>query len=191
MNRYSLLQRLLHWLIAIVVVVTLGTGLILGILEFDGTKETFGGPATNMLYEYHKTFGLIILGLMLIRLLVRFEHGKPPHYEIATWERVASSVVQYLLYLALLVQPVLGWLATDASNFPVEFFQWNAPDVLPKSKPMADFGKTLYGLHGIVGWSILVLLVLHIGGALKHWIFDRNSVMWRIGFFGPSTRDPW
>lgn len=184
MIRFSLLQRLLHWLIAIIVVVTLGAGLIFGILEFDGTKEKFGGPVTDMLYKYHKTFGLIILGLMLIRLFVRLEDGKPPHdYDVAAWEVVASSVVQYLLYLALLVQPILGWMATDASNYPVEFFFWNVPDMIPKSKPMGDLGATLYGLHGIVGWSIVVLLVLHIGGALRHWIFKRDSVMRRMGFF--------
>ena len=184
MQRYSLLLRLMHWPIALVVLATVAGGLTIGILGFKGVTETFGKDGRDLIYEYHKTLGLIVLGLMLIRLFVRLEHGKPPRYDISPAERAISSLVQYLLYIFLLAQPIIGWLATDAASFPVEFFHWNIPDVLPRSKEMKAFGMTLYEIHSILGWTTVVLLVLHIGGALKHWIFDRNRVMWRMGFFG-------
>lgn len=178
MTRYAPLQRIMHWLMAVIVLGTLAGGLVLGLLGFEGTKATFGGPVTNAIYEYHKTFGLIILALMIIRLFLRFEYGKPAFgYSIEPWERIASSIVQFLLYLALFAQPILGWLATDAANFPVEFFAWNLPQFIAKDEAM---GKALYAAHGYVGWTIVVLLILHIGGALRHWLIKRDEVMARM-----------
>ena len=55
-DRYTLVQRLLHWLIAVLLAVVLGVGMTLGFLGFDGTKAAFGGEVTNALYTYHKTF---------------------------------------------------------------------------------------------------------------------------------------
>ena len=176
--RYTGLQRFLHWVIALLVLATLGAGLTLGVLEFEGTKATFGQENTNLIYKYHKTFGLIILGLMLVRLFVRLESGKPDlGYLIAGWEKVAAAIVQYLLYLCLIAQPILGWLATDASNFPVEFFIWNVPQFIAKDEVM---GETLYHWHGMLGWTTAALLVLHIGGALRHWLILRDGVMGRM-----------
>jgi len=184
MLRYALIQRLLHWLIALIALGVLAIGLTLGILKFEGTKATFGMPATNALYEYHKTFGLILFGLMLLRLFVRLEYGKPPiEGLVAPWERIASAVVQYLLYLALIAQPILGWLATDAADFPVQFFHWNLPQIIDKSDAAKRMGEALYAAHGVVGWSILALLTLHIGGALKHLLVDRSGVTRRMGLF--------
>ena len=67
--RYSVLQRLIHWAVAICVLFVLPMGLTLGVLGFDGVKNTFGMDATNFIYKYHKTFGVIILGLMILRLV--------------------------------------------------------------------------------------------------------------------------
>ncbi|HRY14588.1 MAG TPA: cytochrome b/b6 domain-containing protein, partial [Candidatus Competibacteraceae bacterium] len=66
--RYTLIQRLLHWLIALLALLTLGIGMTLGFLGFDGVQETFGKAATNAFYTGHKTFGVLILALMLLRL---------------------------------------------------------------------------------------------------------------------------
>ncbi|MEM7056681.1 MAG: cytochrome b [Pseudomonadota bacterium] len=182
MPRYPLIQRLLHWIIAIIVLGTLAAGLTIGILDgFKGTKEALGGELTGMLYKYHKTFGVIILGAMTVRIIVKLIMSKPEYAQpLGRFEHIASNAVHGLLYVLLLLMPILGWLATDAGNFPVQFFEGKIPGFIDKDM---DLYGTLMGLHGFFGWLVAVLLVLHIAGALKHWLIDRDGVMGRMGFF--------
>ena len=184
MPRYAPIQRLLHWAIALVVLGALGIGLIFAICDgFAGTKEVFGADMTNLFYKYHKTFGVIILFAMVIRILVKIRLGKPDYHQpMSRFEHIASNAVHGLLYLGLLVMPVLGWLGTAAGGFPVQFFGWNLPGIL--NKP--DHGhlyETLMEIHGIIGWIMLICVALHIGGALKHWLVNRDGVMTRMSLF--------
>ena len=179
--RYTLPQRLIHWIVAVIALCGLALGLVLGFYGFDGLKNGYGIEVTNFVYKYHKTFGVLILGLMTLRLILRLAHGKPDYdMPLTSFEASASRAVHFLLYAALLVQPVLGWLATAAGGFPVEFFNWTLPGLIGKDKELSE---TLYGLHGSVGWLIVTLLVLHIGGALKHWLVKRDTVMTRMSLF--------
>lgn len=177
-NRYSLSQRLTHWVIALLVVPVLAVGITLGLLGFEGTKAAFGATATNALYTYHKTFGILILALMVVRLALRLRRGSPAYDAPLTgFERVASRLVHGLLYAVLLAMPVLGWLATAAGGYPVQFFAWNLPPLIGKDKALSD---TLFWLHGLGGWLLAGLIVLHVGGALRHWLVKRDGVMARM-----------
>jgi cytochrome b561 len=179
--RYALIQRLLHWLIALLALLALGVGMTLGFLGFEGMQETFGKTVTNAFYTSHKTFGVLILALMLLRLGIRLVLGAPPYQSpLNRFERVASRTVHGLLYVALLIMPILGWLATAAGGYPVQFFAWNLPGLIGQDKMLSE---TLFALHGIVGWVIVGLLVLHIGGALQHWLIKRDEVMGRMSLF--------
>ena len=182
MPRYALIQRLLHWLIALMVLGVLAVGLIFAIYDgFNGTKAAFGADMTNLFYKYHKTFGVLILGFMTVRIAVKLALGKPEYSQPLTkFEHAASNAVHGLLYLLLLAMPVLGWLATGASGFPVEFFNWTLPPILSKDK---ELGALLYELHGICGWLILILVAAHIGAALKHWLIKRDGLMARMSLF--------
>jgi cytochrome b561 len=88
--------------------------------------------------------------------------------------------VHGLLYVALLVQPVLGWLATAAGGFPVEFFSSKLPGLIGKDKALSE---TLYGLHGAVGWTIIALIAIHVAAALMHAFIKRDTVMKRMSLF--------
>ena len=176
--RYHWLLRLLHWIIGLIVLALLASGLLIWFLGFEGVTQMLGEASRNMLYEYHKTFGMIVLVLMLVRLFVRFETGKPAYVNRpALAVRALSAVVQYLFYILLIAQAVIGILATDALNFPLEFFHWNLPQFIAKDEGM---GKALYEAHAWIGWGLVILVVLHVGGALKHWLFMRDGVMGRM-----------
>jgi cytochrome b561 len=178
MPRYPLIHRLLHWAIAIVAPVVLTVGMIFMFLEFEGTLETFGKETTDLLYTYHKTFGIVVLALMLLRIVVRLANGKPDYRPpIAAWERSVSTAVHASLYALLILQPMLGWLATGAGGYPVQFFSWNLPAILAKNETLSE---TLYGVHGLFGWLILLLVLLHVAGALRHWLVKRDQVMSRM-----------
>ena len=178
MPRYPLIHRLLHWAVAIILPFMLTVGFIFMFLEFEGTLATFGQPATDLLYTYHKTFGIVILGLMLLRLVIRLAYGKPAYRPpIAGWERAVSTAVHASLYGLLILQPILGWSATAAGGFPIQFFGWTLPGFLAKDEALS---ATLYGLHGVFGWLIFLLALVHIAGALRHWLVKRDQVMTRM-----------
>jgi cytochrome b561 len=178
---YSLLQRLIHWAVAVIAILLLAVGSTLGILGFDGVKDTFGIEVTNALYKYHKTFGVILLGLMTLRLIVKLMQGRPDYDPpLPRFNKAASAAVHGLLYVALLVQPMLGWAATAAGGYPVQFFSTTLPGFIGKDKALSE---TLYGLHGAVGWTIIALLTIHIGAALMHRFVKHDTVMSRMSLF--------
>lgn len=178
MPRYAPIQRFLHWTIAFLVICMLIAGAVIDSYGFEGLKAAFGLPATNLIYKYHKTFGILILGLMLIRLAVRLRLGKPDYAQPLTlFERVTSSAVHRLFYLLLIVMPALGWLATGAGGFPVEFFSWNLPALIGRDEALS---KTLYDLHGVIGNLLMALIALHVAGALSHALMRKDGVLRRM-----------
>ena len=180
-DRFSLVQRLLHWLLALLVIPALGVGMTLGWLGFDGARDAFGMEVTNALYTGHKTIGVLILALMTLRLVLRLTLGAPPPVPILTpFERLASQVVQAAMYLVLLALPLVGWLATAAGGYPVQFFAWTLPGLIAKDPALSE---QLFELHGLLGWALLALLALHIGGALQHWLVKHDGVMRRMSLF--------
>ncbi|MEL7153454.1 MAG: cytochrome b [Pseudomonadota bacterium] len=181
MHRYALSQRLLHWVIALMVLGALLVGWTLGTLGFKGTVATFGQDMTNLLYKYHKTFGVLILGFMILRIALKLMLPKPAYAQPLTrFEHIASNAVHGILYLTLVLTAVVGWLATGASGFPVEFFNWNLPAILSKDKAL---GETLYTVHYLLGIVITFAIAAHIGGALKHWLVNKDGVMRRMSLF--------
>jgi len=179
--RYALAQRALHWLIALLVLGLLGAGMLLGYLGFDELKARFGIETTNAIYAYHKTFGVILLGLMVLRLTLRLSLGAPPYREaLQPYQRVLSRIVHGLFYVLLLAMPVLGWMATAAGGYPVQFFDTNLPGFIGKDE---DLSSTLFELHGLVAWLLIGLILLHVGAALTHWLVWKDGVMERMGLF--------
>ncbi len=180
--RYSLPHRLIHWAVALLVLLALIAGAFLYTYGFNGLKESFGLPATNAIYKYHKTAGVLILGLMVLRLGLRLGAGVPaPLDSLTPLERNLSRAVHWLLYAAVIAMAVVGWLATAAGGFPVEFFDWKLPGLIGKDKALSE---TLYLVHGLLGLTILGLAGLHIAGAIRHWKVKRDGVMRRMSLFG-------
>ena len=181
-TRYALPHRLLHWGIAILILLSLASGMTLGFLGFEGAMERFGQAGTDFVYTYHKTLGVTILGLMVLRLISRLVFGKPAYEQaLPPAQKWASSAVHVALYVLLFTMPVLGWLATASGGYPVQFFQFNLPGLIGRDPALSE---TLFAWHGRVGWLILVLAVIHISAALYHWKVRRDGVMQRMSLLG-------
>lgn len=179
-ERYRPVQRLIHWTVAALVVVMLTIGLTLGVLGFEGARDTFGIATTNLLYKYHKTFGIIVLGLMVARFLLRQAKPPPPYGPaVPGFFRQAGRANHLALYALLVAQPVVGWAATAAGDFPIEFFNWTLPPILGKDEALSE---TLYDVHLALGLAILALVTLHVSAALMHWLVRRDGVMQRMTF---------
>lgn len=183
--RYRLIQRLLHWVTAVLIIPTLVLGATLGTLGFEGTVEAFGSQITNTLYVIHKTIGVLLIGLVAIRVIVRLVYGKP-HYAIPLghrWQKITSESVQALLYVGLIAMPLLGWAATATGGYPINFFQWVLPPLLGQNDALAAL---FFQLHGLFGWAMIGLVSVHIAASLYHWRIRRDGVMTRMSLI-PGT----
>jgi len=181
--RYTLTQRLLHWLIALIVFALLAVGFTLWVLGYQGAVDTFGQQTAGDLYMYHKSFGLLLLLLMVLRLGLR-RKSPPPVYEkpLTGPEKVVSGGTHLLLYLLLLGMPLGGMAATWLGGFPLQFFGLFGeaglapPGFIAKNEALSE---QLFLFHGYAGVAVAALLVLHIGAGLKHWKLG-DGIMRRI-----------
>ena len=177
-TRHPLGIRLIHWVTALIMIWMVGSGLLLGFLGFGGVREMFGGDATNLIYKYHKTFGVIILGLVLIRLVTKYTRPRPAELEsLPRSQQLIATAVHVLLYLLLIGMPVLGWLGTAAGGFPVEFFEMKLPGLIEKDR---DLSQLMFTLHWYGGWAFVVLIGMHAGAGLFHRFIKRDGVFRRI-----------
>lgn len=184
MPRYALAQRLLHWLIAVLVLLAFAFGGTIGYFGFDGLREIFGAAGTDLIYTTHKTLGVLILGFMVLRLGTRFTFGKPAYATpLPAPQRVASQLVHTLFYVLLIVMPVLGWLATASGGFPVSLFQLELPGLIGRDDALSE---TFFLWHEYVGYALIALIALHIAGAMYHWRIRRDGVMQRMALFRRS-----
>ena len=171
-SRYATVAIVLHWLIALTIVAQVSIA-----WRMDGrTPEGFA------LTQLHKSIGISILVLSILRLGWRLTNPPPPEPAgLARWERVASRIVHWGFYAIMIGMPLTGWLLVSASKtaIPTVLF-WTVPlanipgidGLAPAAKAMAHtIGKTG---HGLLADGIYLLFVLHVGGALKHQFFERN-----------------
>lgn len=179
--RYALVQRLLHWLIVVLVLLALIAGGTIGYFGFGGLRDLFGPAGTDLVYTTHKTLGVLILGFMVLRILARLGLGKPAYAEpLPAPQRIASQTVHALFYVLLLAMPVLGWLATASGGFPVHLFHIELPGLIGRNKELSE---VLFLWHRYVAYALVGLIVLHVAGALYHWRVRRDEVMQRISLF--------
>lgn len=173
MTSYSKGFKVLHWLIALVVIPMLIVSFFLGELP-----DRYVGSA----FMIHKSLGITILFLMLFRIGWVCLRGKPAFPPtMATWEKGLAYFVQYALYFFVILMPLCGWIMSVAANKAPYFFglfQWSLPGIAP-NKALAELMKQA---HNTIAWIIIVLLIVHIAGALKHHFIDRDEVLRRILF---------
>ena len=170
-TRYGAVAQTLHWLIAALVVVMFGLGWYMGDLPL--------GPRKLELYQLHKSIGLTIFALAVLRLCWRLTHPVPPlPAHMAPWERAAARTSHALLYAMLLIQPMIGFLQSNAANFPVVV--WDVlplPALIAPDEPLAD---RLVDVHEWGARIILFLVLLHIAAALRHHFWLKDDVLRRM-----------
>ena len=180
-ERYTRIAVVLHWLIAVLMLVNVALG-----LGADEWPDAWVRPVIDT----HKSIGITVLGLVLMRVLWRATHRPPPlPRRYAVWERRASHAAHALLYLLMLALPLSGWLHDsawkDAATHPMQLFglfEW--PRIGAITGLPAATKEMLHGVFGQVhtalAYALLALLALHIAGALKHQWLDREAELQRM-----------
>ena len=182
-DRYTKCAVVLHWLVAIGILLNLGIG-----LRFDYTPEDSIRAAIN----FHKSVGITVLGFVLLRVLWRLTHvppAIPTTYQV--WERKLSHLVHGLLYGLIVLVPFSGWLSDsawkDAPSHPLALFDvipwFRLPIVNGLTNAQKDHWHDLLGgLHTAAAYVLLGAVALHILGALKHQVLDKHRELQRMWF---------
>lgn len=171
--RYSTPAIVLHWLVALLIF----AGFPLGLYMVDLPLS----PDKLKLYSYHKWIGITVLLLVAVRVSWRLTHVPPPlPASVAAWQRQASAVVHGLLYGLMIAIPLSGWMMSSAKGFPVVWFGvLQLPDLVGKDKALGDL---LAEVHTILNFTLLALVVLHVGAALQHHFIERQPFLQRMGW---------
>jgi cytochrome b561 len=180
-TRYGAVAMTLHWLIALAVIVNIALGLYFGDLPHSD-------PSKFMLTQLHKSIGLTVLVLSLARLGWRLINPVPPlPASMPPMLKFVAHATHFLLYFLIIAIPLSGWLLVSSSplGLPTMYFgviEWpNLPgfgDMTRAAKKALshEFG----GVHVYLAWTAIVLIPLHIAGALYHQFVRRDNILMRM-----------
>jgi cytochrome b561 len=170
-HRYSPLQRALHWTMAALILTLIPAGIAM--------TNMGDGALKNATYELHKSFGIIVFVLAVIRVAVRVGRGAPPEEASLTpFQRKASTLVHRLLYGLIVIVPLAGYVGTSMCCAPVNLF-WTVP--VPINLPGGfETAKLVFVVHKVGAIAMAVLVIGHIGAALMHAFVYRDGVMRRM-----------
>lgn len=167
---YTPTAKMLHWLTAALVLIIIPVGIAMNYVE---------GPRQDLLFHIHRSLGVTLIPVIFYRLFYRLTHKPAPlPDDIEPMQRLAAETVHWLLYAALIVQPIVGWVATSAYRAPILYFwAFELPAVWPENRV---FSEQLFFVHRWLGFAIAALLCAHIGGALFHYFVRRDGVLQRM-----------
>lgn len=168
----------LHWLVAIIMMSTMALGAYMSLLEAEGYR----------LYPIHKSIGVLVFPLLLVRVLWRLKQGwpEPLHHYSAVEQRLAKFT-HWALLLGTVALPVSGMIYSGASGhgfgifglqiFPTNYHPTEVGQVIPYNELISVAGETA---HEWIGYGLMAVLGLHITGALKHHVIDGDATLRRM-----------
>ncbi len=168
MQRYSRAAIFLHWAIAALLAFQIAVGWALEDLGARGFA----------LYQLHKSVGITVLALTLVRIGVRYWKPRPAKLE-GGWQGALASGVHIGLYAFMLGAPLTGWALVSTAKVKVPTLIFGAIPL-----PHLPLPATVHGLvengHGLIAWLGIALVALHVAGALRHHILMRDGLIWRM-----------
>jgi cytochrome b561 len=179
-STYSSVAIALHWLIALLILTNIGLAWYFGTLK---------GPEAIPPVQMHKSIGITVLLLSLVRIGWRLTHPAPALPEhMAGWEKFAARATHLVFYVFMLAMPLSGWAMVSSSPLikvhPTVLFTvvpWPAFPFLPTDHDQLHAARKLFGFtHEKLAWLAYATIVLHVAAALKHHMIDRDDVLSRM-----------
>ena len=165
-QRFTPLQRLLHWLMAVCIL----TQLFIGV----GMESTVV-PKYLTLISIHRSLGIVILALALVRLAVRLRSGAPPLPADLPWAmKLGARLSHVALYALMIAMPLIGWAMLSAAGYPIVIFgsAW-LPAILPQSDRLHAL---LWDVHFSLAFLFFATILMHVAAALFHGLVRRDGV---------------
>jgi len=166
LTRFTALQRTLHWLMAVCII----TMLFIGVFMVSTIM-----PRYLPFISLHKTLGIAILILALLRLAVRVRYGTPAlPADLPAPMKLAAVLSHYALYALMIAMPLLGWAMLSAAEYPVVLFgDIHLPAILPQNERLHT---VLWTAHVYLAFAFFALILLHLAAALFHAFVRRDGV---------------
>ena len=171
-DRWGPISQALHWLIALLVLAMAAIGLSL--------DELPRSPKWFWVYDLHKSIGLSVLALVVVRLGWRLYAGAPPPVPgLPRIQRLAAGVTHWLLYLLIIAMPLSGWLYDSASG--LRPLRWFGQVAVPKLvAPDEHLAGDMHDLHETLFLVLVALVLAHVAAALWHHVFRNDATLARM-----------
>nr|WP_040784705.1 cytochrome b [Nocardia pneumoniae] len=169
--RFSVVARILHWTMAALILAMIGIGAAM--VGYLG--------AYHRLLAWHKTIGLAILLLAVLRLAYRVRHRPPPQIEsMRRPERLVATGSEILMYALFLAQPLVGWALVSASGVPIHILAGLRVPAIAPTDP--ELYATLRTVHSALAYLLLLALTAHICAVAFHAMVMRDKLLRRMTF---------
>ena len=170
-DRWGAVSQLFHWVIVALILVMAYIGLTMGDLP--------NGPRKINIYALHKSIGLTILALAVLRVLWRVYAGTPrPVPNTPIWQERIAGLTHLAIYALLFAIPISGWVLNSAAGFPLQWFGIvNLPHIVDKSHDLHELAEEA---HELMFWLLMLLVVAHAGAAFYHHLFQRDATLARM-----------
>jgi cytochrome b561 len=165
-GHFSVVQRVLHWVMAAAILAMLFIGV--------GMVSTVAAKYLTLV-SIHKPLGIAILILAVLRIITRLRAGTPGlPADLPAPMKLAAGASHYALYALMIAMPLLGWGMLSAASYPVEMFGgWRLPPILPQSDSLHTL---LWNAHRTLAFVFFAVILLHIAAALFHALVRRDGV---------------
>ena len=178
-ERYTGVAIALHWLIALGIVGQLALGLAM-------TQVAMAKMTEFKLYQLHKSIGITVLLLVLVRILWRLGHRPPPlPAGLPPLERAAAKGTHWVLYLFMLGLPITGWMLVSVSpyNLPTVLFgriPWPHLPIFTEVEDKGPIEDVMKAIHAYAAWVLIAIVAVHAAAALRHHFIKRDDVLRRM-----------
>lgn len=174
---YSKSLILIHWLTALCVLSAIGLGLYMTDLPVS--------PRRIKLYNWHKWLGITALFLTCLRIGIRLITVAPASpSSLSKQQALLAHIAHFGLYVLLLLVPLSGWIMSSAHGYPIHYLGFmTLPDLVTPNEQLAHSFKII---HEIIANMMIILLIGHIGAAVKHQWIDRDNLFARMRLFGKN-----
>jgi cytochrome b561 len=169
---YTPAARAFHWVSAALLLTMIPIGITMANAELGAAVE-------DPMYHLHRSIGAVVLTITVIRLIYRLRHPAPPlPADMPAMQRFAAHANHWALYALLIVQPIVGWIATSAYRAPILFFWlFELPPIWEEDRP---FSEAMFVVHRSLGIFIAALITVHISAALYHHFIVKDRVLKRM-----------
>lgn len=176
--RYGDTAVFFHWIIAFLIIGLLAVGKFMTQLEEND-------PLRFELTQWHKSFGVSVLVLSVLRIIWRITHNPPPEIDtIPAWQQKVANITHWLLYGLMFALPITGWVMVSASPLNIDTILFGVVEwphlPLQGVENAESLSAAFHEYHEWASTILILLLLAHIGAALKHHLIDKDTVLIRM-----------
>ena len=170
-QEWGAVAKALHWIMALTVLLMF----VLGWMAVNAPMS----PTKLQLFSWHKSIGLTLLALVILRLLWRLANKTPARPAgVSTMEYALAKIAHAALYLLMILMPMSGYVINSTANFPFRLFGWvRIPNLIPANEAWQNVAENI---HFILFCAFALLIVVHAAAAVRHHVIKRNSVLTRM-----------